>query len=264
MLIKVCILIVAIMNATMSVSRASAKDAPSSKDPTYVNIVDPPTPWERFKKNLFSPLTTPAKYAFWPGMTLSILLAKAEDSYSDPVQTEMWEKNPLRDSTYVGNLWGSMIPNVAYYLAMKSIYWFGSDYNSHVRANHMAEGTLYTIGVINALKFTIREPRPNRLDNLSFPSGHAGMSFVFATIVAEEHGRAWGIPAYLMAVFVSATRLNDNWHYTHDVIAGATLGIAYGYGIYYNRKHVFKENDYVVVAPIVCNNTLGIGISKSF
>ena len=90
------------------------------------------------------------------------------------------------------------------------------------------------------------------------------MSFVFATIVAEEHGRGWGIPAYMMAILVSATRLNDNWHYTHDVIAGATLGIAYGYGIYYNRKHVFKENDYVVVAPIICNNTLGIGVSKSF
>ncbi len=261
MLCKIFFFILAI---SLTSTPVFSKIAQTNKDPTYVNITDPPTPWERFTKNLFSPVTTPAKYAFWPGMTISVILAKAEDSYSDPVQTEMWEKNALRDSTYIGNLWGSMVPNLAYYLAMKSLYWIGNDYNAHVRANHMAEATLYTLGVINVLKVTIREPRPNRLDNLSFPSGHAGMSFVFATIVAEEHGRGWGIPAYMMAILVSATRLNDNWHYTHDVIAGATLGIAYGYGIYYNRKHVFKENDYVVVAPIICNNTLGIGVSKSF
>ncbi|OFZ17478.1 MAG: hypothetical protein A2X86_03190 [Bdellovibrionales bacterium GWA2_49_15] len=259
MLIKLFILTTAIVCST-----AFAQTHTSKQSPKFVQLTDSPTPWERFKKNLFSPITTPAKYAFWPGMTLTVVLAKAEDSYSDPVQTEMWEKNPLRNSTFIGNFWGTMIPNATYYLAMKSSYWFGDNYNSHVRANHMAEATLYTLGVITALKLTIREPRPNRLDNLSFPSGHAGMSFVFATIVAEEHGKAWGIPAYMMAAFVSATRLNDNWHYTHDVIAGATLGIAYGYGIYYNRKHVFKENDYVIVAPIVCNNTLGLGVSKSF
>ena len=30
--------------------------------------------------------------------------------------------------------------------------------------------------------------------------------------------------------------MNDNQHYLHDVLAGATIGISYGMGIYYRNQ----------------------------
>jgi membrane-associated phospholipid phosphatase len=52
-------------------------------------------------------------------------------------------------------------------------------------------------------------------------------------VVGAEHGVAWGVPAYAIATLVGVSRVNDNAHYPHDVIAGATVGIAYGLGLYY-------------------------------
>ena len=40
-----------------------------------------------------------------------------------------------------------------------------------------------------------------------------------------------GGAAYSLAGFVSYRRMNDNRHYLHDVMAGATIGTAFGYGV---------------------------------
>ena len=39
-----------------------------------------------------------------------------------------------------------------------------------------------------------------------------------------------------LAGTVALSRMNDNKHYLHDVVAGATIGTAYGLGIYFRRK----------------------------
>ena len=66
----------------------------------------------------------------------------------------------------------------------------------------------------------------------SFPSGHATTAFAFAGVIAAEHGWVYGTPAMLLAAFVGYSRINDNQHRTHDVIAGATIGLTSAYGIY--------------------------------
>jgi hypothetical protein len=37
--------------------------------------------------------------------------------------------------------------------------------------------------------------------------------------------------AYSLAGFVAYSRMNDNQHWLHDVLAGATIGTSYGVGI---------------------------------
>lgn len=83
--------------------------------------------------------------------------------------------------------------------------------------------------VTEHLKRLIRERRPNGHDRKSFPSGHASASFSAASFLQRRYGNAFGIPAYLFAGYIGFTRIELDRHYTHDVIAGALLGIAATY-----------------------------------
>lgn len=75
-----------------------------------------------------------------------------------------------------------------------------------------------------ALKYTVNETRPNGGAH-SFPSGHASAAFTGAEFIRKEYGWSWGAPAYLAASFVAWSRVEADKHYTHDVLAGAAIGI---------------------------------------
>jgi membrane-associated phospholipid phosphatase len=64
----------------------------------------------------------------------------------------------------------------------------------------------------------------------SFPSGHAAMSFAFASVVAHRYPRKpwlkWS--AYGLATGVSLARVAGKKHFPSDVLVGATLGYVTG------------------------------------
>lgn len=70
----------------------------------------------------------------------------------------------------------------------------------------------------------IRSERPNGGPR-SFPSGHTPAAFVGAEFIRKNHGAAPGIAAYASAAFVGWTRVVSGNHWTHDVVAGAAIGI---------------------------------------
>lgn len=74
------------------------------------------------------------------------------------------------------------------------------------------------------LKVTVNETRPDG-GRYSFPSGHASTAFAGAEFIRKEYGWGWGTPAYLAASFVAWSRVDAKRHYTHDVLAGAAIGI---------------------------------------
>jgi membrane-associated phospholipid phosphatase len=45
----------------------------------------------------------------------------------------------------------------------------------------------------------------------------------------KRYGWEYGIPAYVAATFVAYSRVESKQHYTHDVIAGAAIGIGSSY-----------------------------------
>ena len=57
----------------------------------------------------------------------------------------------------------------------------------------------------------------------SFPSGHATSCFCCAVILMH-HDRRFGIPALILAVVISFSRMYLYLHFPSDVIAGAALG----------------------------------------
>jgi membrane-associated phospholipid phosphatase len=62
----------------------------------------------------------------------------------------------------------------------------------------------------------------------SFPSGHTSSAFATATVIQRHFGWKAGIPAYGLASYVAASRVQTKRHYLSDVAFGAALGIVAG------------------------------------
>lgn len=61
----------------------------------------------------------------------------------------------------------------------------------------------------------------------SFPSGHATAAFTAAVILADGRRRA---PWYALATLVAGSRVYVRMHHASDVVGGAVLGLALGWG----------------------------------
>ena len=68
----------------------------------------------------------------------------------------------------------------------------------------------------------------DRLSDFSFPSGHTLSSFEGATVLMIRDKR-FGVPAMVLAVCIALSRLYLYVHYPTDVLAGAILGIGFGF-----------------------------------
>jgi membrane-associated phospholipid phosphatase len=84
-------------------------------------------------------------------------------------------------------------------------------------------GTL-TLGA----KAAVGRKRPDGTNRRSFPSGHASGTFATATVLHRHYGWKVGVPAYAVASYVAASRINHDQHYLSDVVFGAAVGILVG------------------------------------
>jgi membrane-associated phospholipid phosphatase len=91
----------------------------------------------------------------------------------------------------------------------------------------LVRAQLIAQGLTVALKETSRRSRPEG-GGFSFPSGHTAVSFASATVLQQEFGWKVGIPAYAVASYVAASRVQMKRHYLSDVTFGAALGIVAG------------------------------------
>lgn len=182
--------------------------------------------------HLKSPLSTDAKYSLLVGAGLVGGLLLFEDQIIDPLQAQATRDKPLGSYSKYGDLAGKGIPNAAYIAGMFTYNLLKPESKTSKNALAMLESTAYSVAVTTALKYTVREQRPSNPNNrTSFPSGHTTTAFAFASYVGCRHSLPWGIAAYTMAAFVGMSRINDNAHYLHDVVAGAAIGESYGLGI---------------------------------
>lgn len=61
--------------------------------------------------------------------------------------------------------------------------------------------------------------------DLSFPSGHATAAFAFSWVLLRRAPKKYGVPALIVAVLISLSRLYVGVHYPSDVLAGTVIGI---------------------------------------
>ena len=73
----------------------------------------------------------------------------------------------------------------------------------------------------------------------SFMSGHTTEAFTLASVISEHYDIPWvKVTAYALAGTVGYARLNNNRHWTSDVIVGAVVGTYVGKTVvHFNREH---------------------------
>jgi membrane-associated phospholipid phosphatase len=110
--------------------------------------------------------------------------------------------------------------------------------------------------VTQAVKFSTRRTRPDGTE-LSFPSGHTSSSFATATVLNAHFGPKVGIPAYAMASWVAASRVQMKRHHVTDVIIGATVGVLAGRAVTFG-----VGSDRFALSPLAVPGGAGVSIVR--
>lgn len=201
------------------------------------------TLWQTAYRDFASPITTRAKWALLSGALATGTVVLLRDHLDTPFQRHMATTRPLGKWHRLGDWGGRSYLNAAYVLGMFAASELSADGDVYRdRSLLMLKSTAYTAAWTLALKASVRAPRPgNKNERTSWPSGHTSAAFSFASVVGAEHEWYWGLGAYSLATFTALSRLNDNRHFVRDVLAGATIGISYGLGLYYRNRGSSSE-----------------------
>lgn len=110
------------------------------------------------------------------------------------------------------------------------------------------------------LKYTVGRARPG--DNLgayhfkpfsgsdSFPSGHTTEAFTLATVIAEHYHSIWiDVGCYGLASAVGYARMDLNYHWASDVLAGAAIGTFVGHLVVHVNHNRWGLNLQPVIGP---------------
>jgi membrane-associated phospholipid phosphatase len=107
-----------------------------------------------------------------------------------------------------------------------------------------------------AVKLSTNRTRPDGT-TLSFPSGHTAAGFATASVLQAKYGWKAAIPAYTVATWIAASRMQSKRHYLSDVIAGATIGIMAGRSVTVGKGH-----NTFSVAPMAVAGGVGVSLVR--
>lgn len=134
----------------------------------------------------------------------------------------------------------------------------GPDGKEH--ALRAADSLLSSTLITSALKRIVREKRPDSDKRTSFPSGHATAAFAVATMQSHFHPHQ-ALFWYGGASLIAYSRVKLHRHYTHDVVAGAAVGILT------SRLEISRPRG-LVLAPFISSRReggpSGINLSLNF
>jgi len=136
---------------------------------------------------------------------------------------------------YLGGTWEQVAMSVATYAYGRAadepkVSHLGMDL---LRAQMVSET------IVEPLKFSVGRTRPDGSNNQSFPSGHAAVTFADATVLERHLGWKHAWIAYVVAGYVSMSRLHDNVHYLSDVVFGAAIGTIAGRTVTQHGRNVW-------------------------
>lgn len=149
-----------------------------------------------------------------------------------------------------------------------------SDHLRFLASSAMAYGIMAAI--VNPIKYSAKEMRPDGSTRNSWPSGHTATAFVSATILHKEYGLTrspwYSVFGYGVATATGVMRVLNNRHWVSDVLSGAGVGIvstelAYGLSdIIFKGKHL-KRNDLDTTAdllehPSFFDISMGLGLGS--
>ncbi len=173
------------------------------------------------------------------------------------------------------------VDDFAQYVPLVSVYGLNL---SGVRGRHsylestiiIATSYIAMGAMVNAVKYTVRERRPDGSARNSFPSGHTATAFMGAEILRMEYKEfsPWiGVGAYVLASGIGVCRVYNHRHWVTDVLAGAGIGILsakVGYWMFPVWQRLFfsgrraGRDRYANCTPFYDGRSLGAAFSMTF
>ena len=118
-----------------------------------------------------------------------------------------------------------------------------SDWGRYLASAAMSYGIMAIL--VNTIKYTASEMRPDGSTRNSWPSGHTATAFVGATILHKEYGLTrspwYSVAGYAVATATGVMRVLNNRHWVSDVLSGAGIGMISGELAYALSDVLFKK-----------------------
>ena len=149
-----------------------------------------------------------------------------------------------------------------------------SDFGRYLASGAMSYAIMAAI--VNPIKYSAKEMRPDGSTRNSWPSGHTATAFVSATILHKEYGLTrspwYSIFGYGVATATGVMRVLNNRHWVSDVLSGAGIGIfstevAYGLSDLIFKEKGLKRNDLsggenIITNPSFFSVSMGVGLGS--
>ena len=127
--------------------------------------------------------------------------------------------------------------------------------------------------LVNGIKYSAKEMRPDGSTANSWPSGHTATAFVGASLLHKEYGLTrspwWSVAGYGVATATGVMRVLNNRHWISDVMSGAGIGImstelGYALGDLFFKGKGLLRNDLVMDSekPSFFSISMGVGLGN--
>jgi hypothetical protein len=171
----------------------------------------------------------PSKTTFtWLG--IGAVLASGAHPADQQVTNEMTESAGLTRSLHAGASVGGATGQLGGALATYAIGRLTGNAKITEVGGDLFRAQALTQGITAGIKLAVGRTRPDGTA-YSFPSGHTATSFASAAVLQRQFGWKVGIPAYGVATYVAASRVQAKRHFLSDVAFGAAIGILVGHTV---------------------------------
>jgi membrane-associated phospholipid phosphatase len=180
----------------------------------------------------------PKRKSTWAILGIGAAAALAVHPFDDEINAHAVDADGLRTflkpGKYLGYMWVQGGAAVGLYVIGR--YAMEPDIpGTHTnKVSHLGfdllRANIVTSALTYGIKYAARRDRPTG-ECCSFPSGHASVTFATAAVLERHLGYRASWPMFLVAGYVSASRLTDNRHFLSDVLFGAALGMASGWTV---------------------------------
>jgi hypothetical protein len=228
---------------------AAQNPAPPQKPPSKGDLKEPPTPEHTGIRALFGNLledfqhlpSAQNAYIAAGGGALAIAAHSADQRVNTSMVNNYTQWNTFfAPGKYIGDTPEQIAGAIVTYAYGR---WRDQPKVSHFGMDLLQAQILAEI-LFNPIKLATQRLRPDGSDHLSFPSGHATITFATATVIERHLGWRKSLLAYAVASYVATSRLHDDKHWLSDVVFGAAVGTIAG------RTVVHHAADYWAVAPV--------------
>jgi hypothetical protein len=155
-------------------------------------------------------------------------LGAALEHPSDGAVTRMMSGSPRMGSFFrIGETAGGARMQLAAALGTYAIGQIGGQKKVASIGADLIQSQILAQTMTAAIKMGAARTRPDGTQ-YSFPSGHSSVTFATATVLQRDLGWKVGVPAYGLATYVAASRIQDKRHFLSDVTFGAAIGIVAG------------------------------------